>query len=126
MAKRITETLLCDAGHRTDTEAERTVSFALEGRTFELDLCSQHLGNLERDLGKWAELARAGAARRGRRPAAVGRGRGRRGRPRRATAAAPAGTSASQIRDWARAAGYVVSDRGRVSREILDAYQSAH
>jgi hypothetical protein len=30
------------------------------------------------------------------------------------------------IRDWARANGHTVSDRGRLSRQILDAFEAAH
>ena len=39
-------------------------------------------------------------------------------------AAAP--PSPAQVRAWAREQGYAVSDRGRVSREILDAFARRH
>lgn len=37
-----------------------------------------------------------------------------------------AAMSASELRDWARANGYQVADRGRISTEIRDAYAARH
>jgi hypothetical protein len=34
--------------------------------------------------------------------------------------------SASAVREWARSNGHVVSDRGRVADELLEAYRAAH
>lgn len=67
-------------------------------------------------------------------PASTSRGRGRgRGRARAArttqrTTTARRGRSgsradASAVREWARSHGYAVSDRGRISGEILAAYR---
>ncbi|HIT74078.1 MAG TPA: Lsr2 family protein [Candidatus Avipropionibacterium avicola] len=45
--------------------------------------------------------------------------------PRRSTARVdPAQLRA--IRDWARANGYEVSDRGRIPAQVIDAYEAAH
>ena len=44
----------------------------------------------------------------------------------RTSAAAPKGTSNARIREWARSNGYKVSDRGRISAEVVAAYEAAH
>ncbi|RZS82988.1 Lsr2 protein [Motilibacter rhizosphaerae] len=74
-----------------------------------------------------AEEAPEQPAPRGRRRAASGTGSGT-GRGRRAAreAAAPArGIDSSAVRSWARENGYQVSDRGRISGEVIAAYQAA-
>ncbi|MGH9128289.1 MAG: ERCC4 domain-containing protein [Acidimicrobiales bacterium] len=38
----------------------------------------------------------------------------------------PSGPSPSEVRQWARAAGLSVSDRGRVRAEVLEAWRAAH
>ena len=39
---------------------------------------------------------------------------------------APAPPTPGEVRVWARAAGYEVSDRGRVKAELVTAYLEAH
>src|SRR5215471_18097437 len=80
-------------------------------------------------VGEGAAAAPAKATR-GRRP-----GTGRRGRPAKAKAApaktarrgrrAGAAVSSSEVREWARAHGHTVSDRGRLPAPILEAYQAS-
>jgi hypothetical protein len=79
-------------------------------------------------VGEGAAPAKA-AATRGRRPGA------RRGRPAKAKAAPAkaarrgrrtgAAVSSSDVREWARAHGHTVSDRGRLPAPILEAYQAS-
>lgn len=79
-------------------------------------------------VGEGAAPAKATATR-GRRP-------GRRGRPAKAKAApaktarrgrkpSAAAVSSSDVREWARAHGHTVSDRGRLPAPILEAYQAS-
>lgn len=92
------------------SEAKRTVTFALDGKGYEIDLNDANLERLNEALAPFVQKARRTAG-------AVRRGGGR----------APAsGGDASAVRSWAREQGYEVSDRGRVPKEIRDAYDAAH
>jgi len=92
-----------------------TLAFALEGRSFEIDLTDENAQKIREALAPFIEAGRRvdGAA-------ATKPGRARRSRQ---------GTGpedSSSVREWARANGYTVSDRGRVSQPILEAYRAAH
>ncbi len=94
--------------------ADETVTFALDGVSYEIDLSSKNAKSLRDDLAKWTGHARrAGSSggRRGRRSS--GGGTARR-------------TDLASVREWARANGYEVSDRGRISADIQAAYDKAH
>jgi hypothetical protein len=95
------------------SEAEETVSFGLDGATYEIDLSAANAATLREALAGYVGVARkvTGARR---------RSGGRR------ASNASAGASTSDVRDWARANGYTVSERGRVSAEIQSAYAAAH
>jgi hypothetical protein len=95
-------------------EAEESVSFSLDGVTYEIDLSSANAEALREAVAPWVGHARrvSGRAARGRGP----------GRPRAAAAKADLG----EVRQWARENGYQVSDRGRVSAEVMTAYDGAH
>ena len=85
------------------------VSFAVDGITYELDLAAQNRTRLEHAFAPFIA-----AGRRVRGPA---RGRGN-GTP------ATAATDRAAVRHWARTRGLQVSDRGRISAEILRQYQA--
>ena len=91
------------------SENAQTVSFGLDGVAYEIDLSKKNRARLERSLAPFMEAARK-----------VPRGGRRRGRP----AGAPADRSA--VRDWARSAGRQVSERGRISADIIRRYEAAH
>jgi hypothetical protein len=94
--------------------AEGTVRFALDGTEYEIDLNSKHTGELRSALGKYVSHARkVGSARRGGRSA----GRGGRG--------AGSMLNTTEIRNWARAQGIEIKDRGRVPAEVVAKYQAA-
>jgi hypothetical protein len=96
------------------SEATESVSFGLDGTSYEIDLNDTNAAQLRDALAPYVGHARkvASAARRnGRRSSA---------------AAANDGPSARDIRDWARENGYEVPDRGRVSAEVRSAYDAAH
>ena len=96
------------------SEATETVSFGLDGTSYEIDLNDANAAALRDALAAYVGHARkVGSARRGRRTSA-------------AAAAAAGGPSAREIRDWARSNGYDVPDRGRVSAEVREAYAAAH
>jgi hypothetical protein len=95
-----------------------TVEFSFDGKDYRIDLSKPNLIRLEEVLDPFITKARV-----------VGRSGGR-ARRRSSAPEAPRSTSKRQesqeLREWARANGYQVSDRGRVSRSIKDAYAAAH
>ena len=93
------------------SEASSTVSFGLDGTTYEIDLNDKNSGKLRDALAPYLGHARK-----------VSSG-GRRGRK---AAAGSLGPSPRLVRDWARSNGYDVSDRGRVPADVTAAYQAAN
>lgn len=94
--------------------ADETVTFALDGVSYEIDLSSKNAKSLRDDLAKWTGHARR-----------AGSSGGRRGR-RSSGGGTPRRTDLASVREWARANGYEVSDRGRISADIQAAYDKAH
>ncbi len=94
-------------------EADETVTFALDGATYEIDLSTDNADKLRSLLADYVEAGRRTGGR-------ASRGRGR--------AARPSGGSAdtAKIRSWAKENGYEVNDRGRVPATIREAYEKAH
>ena len=92
-----------------------TVTFNLDGKNYEIDLSAANAEKLRGKLSKFTDAAtkvtsKGSAARRGSKAATVRA-------PRDQTQA---------IRDWARSNGFEVSDRGRISRSIQEAFEAAH
>jgi hypothetical protein len=95
--------------------ADETVKFAVDGIEYEIDLSSKHALELRKSVDAFV-----GAARR------IGRmGAGRRGGVRAAGAGSGGNRERNQaIRDWAKSKGVEVSDRGRISQELVDQYDA--
>ncbi|MCL2787914.1 MAG: Lsr2 family protein [Micrococcales bacterium] len=93
-------------------KADETVTFALDGVTYQIDLSSYHAGELRNAVGQWTSKARRATTTR------AARGRS----PRRNTG--PSDTPL--VRAWARSHGYAVSDRGRIPADVRQAYNAAH
>ncbi|UEJ82814.1 Lsr2 family protein [Brachybacterium halotolerans subsp. kimchii] len=93
--------------------AEESITFAVEGRSYEIDLNAENAAALRADLERWERVARRSTSRgsSARGGSAVAR------RDRRQLEA---------IRGWARENGHQVSDRGRIPRVVEDAYNAAH
>ena len=90
--------------------AEGTVRFGLDGTDYEIDLSTEHNEELHKVLAGYVTHARkaAGAARRGL--------RGRR----------PASSlDTRKVREWARAEGIDIKERGRVPAEVIEKYKAA-
>lgn len=105
MAQRVQVMLIDDID---DSVAAETVSFALDGVSYEIDLSSENAGNLRGDLARWI-------------------GHARRTGGRKATAVKSASRAdLAKVREWARANGHVVSDRGRISATVQEAYDRAN
>ena len=99
--------------------ADETVTFALDGTTYEIDLSEKNASEMRDVLGKYVTAARKVSSR-GTRASGAGRSRatGGGGRMDREQAGA--------IRDWARKNGHDVSDRGRIPASVVEAYEAAH
>ena len=112
MAQRVNVVLVDDLD---GGDAAETVSFALDGVDYEIDLSEQHAGELRNALSLY-----------------IGHGRRTGGRRRRSSAggatksSGSGGPSASEIRAWARENGWDVPERGRVAAEVREAYAAAH
>jgi len=101
------------------SEGHETVTFALDGKPFEIDLSQDNAAALREALAPFVEAARAfhpvqATAAPRRRTASRG------------TAVSPSGDDVAAIRAWAAENGYTVSARGRLSADVRDAYAAAH
>ncbi|KUH37889.1 MULTISPECIES: histone-like nucleoid-structuring protein Lsr2 [Streptomyces] len=94
-------------------EADETVTFALDGKTYEIDLTTANADKLRTLLEPYTKSGRRTGGR-----TAGGRGKGR--------AAANGSQDTAKIRAWAKENGYNVNDRGRVPAEIKQAYEDAN
>ena len=112
MAQRVNVVLVDDLD---GSDAVETVSFALDGVDYEIDLSEQHAGELRNALALY-----------------IGHGRRTGGRRRKSSGgsakspAAAGGPSPSEIRAWARENGWDVPERGRVAADVREAYAAAH
>jgi hypothetical protein len=95
----------------TGDEAAETVSFAIDGARYEIDLSADNAAKLRNTLSVYIAN--------GRRTPARGNGG-----PRRSTRADREQTAA--IRDWARKNGFDIGDKGRIPSSAIEAYHSAH
>lgn len=107
MAQKVQVVLVDDIDGGT---ADETVSFALDGVSYEIDLTSDNAAKLRDDLASWVGHARR-----------VG-GRTRAGGARRGSRSSSGKNT--EIREWARANGYSVSDRGRIPAEVKAAFDA--
>ncbi|WP_280436026.1 histone-like nucleoid-structuring protein Lsr2 [Nocardia carnea] len=110
MARKVIVELVDD--YDGTSRAEETVTLALDGVTYEIDLSARNAGKLRDIVGGWAAHARR-----------VG---GRVTKSKRPAQAATDTRQTQAIREWARANGMEVSNRGRISAEVIEAYKKAH
>jgi hypothetical protein len=111
MAQRVQILLVCDL-HDDDTAGTETVLFSLDGSSYEIDVCDKHGAELRDSFARYVA-----AGRRAGRGGAAGR-RGRRSRT------GSGGFDPAAVREWAKANGVKVSERGRISAEVLETYSA--
>ena len=116
MAQKVHVMLVCDL-HEGEVEGDESLSFALDGAAYEIDLCADHAAELRDAMAPYI-----GAGRRAGRSGATAR----RGPARARAVASPAERDLADVRVWARGAGHTVSDRGRIPNAVLEAYDAAH
>jgi len=88
----------------------KTVTFALEGVSYEIDLSHAHVNELTKALAPYVTAGRKVSGRKG-----AARTSGAKSDP----------TELQKIRDWAGKNGHTVSSRGRISAAVRDAYNAA-
>jgi hypothetical protein len=107
MAKTVSVVISDDLDGSPDAE---TVSFGFDGHSYEIDLGKKNLAKLEKSLQPFMEAGRKTAARK--------------------AAKAPRGTGSrvdrAAVRTWAAGQGLKVSERGRISAEVMSKYEAAH
>lgn len=112
MSTTTTVTTQCDfhgrgaTGKRCDnTEKVETVEYRLDSRDLLIDLCDAHKDTFMTQTAPWVVLSREAPVK------SAGRKTSR--------------SDASAIREWAKAQGKEVSERGRIPDEVVKAYEAA-
>ena len=95
------------------SEAEGTVRLGLDSTAYEIDLNAEHAQQLRDALAAYVKAGR----RVGGGPRRPGRG-GRRG--------SASGLNTTEVREWAKAQGIEVKDRGRVPAELVVKFKAAN
>jgi len=94
------------------SEADGTVRFGLDGTQYEIDLNAEHAQELRDALARYVSAARR-----------VGSGARRPARnERRAPVSRP---NPTEVREWAKAHGIEVKDRGRVPADLMVKFKAA-
>ena len=116
MARQVITTLIDDLDGKP---ADRTVEFSLDGTSYTIDLSDANAGKLRKALDPFisagSRVGRGGSGRGPGRPASAATGRAGNDRDQN-----------RQIREWAVANGYTVSERGRIPQNVTDAYRATH
>lgn len=114
MGKRVTVTLFDDLEPEIEADSER--EFTVEGVEYHLDLSEKNAKQFDKDMEKWLNVATR-----------VGKSGGTARKRNRVThSTGEPGLPLGEIRAWAQANGYEVSDRGRVSAEVVRAWKAAN
>lgn len=92
-------------------DAVETVTFGLDGVTYEIDLSAENAARIRESFAEWIGAGRRTSGRR-----TTGRGRAGAGRS----------SDAAKIRGWAKQNGYEVSERGRIPADVRAAYEAAN
>lgn len=113
MAQRVQVVLIDDF---EGGDAAETVTFGLDGVTYEIDLNETNAAKLREAFAAYVGNARRVSGRAGRGSSSGSSARGRR---------SSTGDTAA-MREWGKKNGYKVSERGRISAALREAYNAAH
>lgn len=117
MARRIVHQLVDDLdGTILEVGEGETVLFSLDGVAYEIDLTAGNAAALRDALAPYVDAGRSVSSRGGG-TASSGAARKRR---------RSGQQDYSAVREWAKANGHNVSERGRVPASVLEAYEAAH
>ncbi len=98
--------------------AERTVTFAVDGAYYEIDLSAENIAEFKSVIGGFIKSARKVKGSRnsnGRRARSAGADGGRQSRE-----------QTRAVRAWARQHGHNISNRGRIPASVRQAFDQAH
>lgn len=110
MAQRVEVLLTDDLDGKELAEGKgETVRFTLDGVSYEIDLSTRNATALRKALTPYVEAGRRQRTTRGARVTRT-----------------QVGADAKTVKQWARANGYEVSDRGRVPNDVRAAFEAAH
>jgi hypothetical protein len=112
MAQRIVTELTDDTDGKP---ADETVTFALDGREYEIDLTSKNAAALRKAFDVYVKNGRRIGGRRGRTS----------GGPSASSSRSKSDLDTKAVREWAGKNGFELSSRGRIPSNVIDAYQSA-
>lgn len=113
MAQRVITQLVSDLSGQELADGEgRSIDFAYDGKSYRIDLTQKEADAFDKAVQKYVDSATRVSVGSGRRSSSAG--------PRRT------GEDAGAIREWAQKNGFTVSERGRISSEVRDAYAAAH
>ncbi|PTT70380.1 histone-like nucleoid-structuring protein Lsr2 [Arthrobacter sp. HMWF013] len=94
------------------SEASETISFALDGSEYVIDLNEGHANELREALSRFTDAGRKVS--------------GGRGRPVARTKSSQGGPDAKAVRMWAVENGIQVNTRGRIQAEVVEKYEAVH
>lgn len=114
MAQRTVTSLVDDID---GSEGTQTVTFGLDGATYDIDLNDAHADDLREVLAPFLSVAR-------KRSGPSGRGRSAPSAPRQRSAGSSE-IDPKAVRAWAEANGVSVSPRGRIKADVLEQYKAA-
>jgi hypothetical protein len=109
VATQIQKILIDDLDGGTAIE---TVTFAIDGASYEIDLSDDNAKKLRESLAPFVSSAR--------------RAEGAPARRRRGAQRAMSREKSSEIRHWAKTHGLPVSERGRIASSVVEQYEAAH
>jgi hypothetical protein len=111
MARKISTVLIDDLD---GSVADSTIHFSLDGAHYEIDLNAEHASELRDALAPYVNAGRRrSAANLPQRPGRTSRRPG------------SGGTNPTDVREWAKAHGMEVNDRGRVPAELMVKFKEA-
>lgn len=111
MAQRTQVLLTCDL-ETGDKPGSQTIEFGLDGTSYEIDLCDKHAKQMREAIGQFVDAGRRAPS------------RGASGRRRRSGGSSDRERT-QEIRAWARSKGIKVSERGRLSADIVAQYEKS-
>ena len=92
------------------SDAVATIRFAIDGTEYEIDLSERNANRFRNSVDEFVSHARKVGGSRRRRGAGVQIDKGQ----------------LAKMREWAKSHGMKVSERGRISQEVQEAYRAAH
>jgi hypothetical protein len=125
------ETVFTDdlTGDTLTPDDTQTVTFTVDGVSYEIDLSAKNAASLRNDFAAWTEHAHTvpGTTPTRRTPRRAARqSLTTAQRPKTAQRSTANRESSARIREWAQSNGHTVSGRGRIPATVVDAYNAAH